>query len=105
MPPDLTTTNALLGIMAAVSMLEAIAVVGAIAAIALTYRQVSRMLNGIEDRHVAPAAARVNAILEDVKGVTSAVNHQAGRLDQLLDWLAGFRSHRAPPQTHSDKIM
>jgi hypothetical protein len=36
---------------------------------------------------VAPAAARVNAILDDVKGVTSTVREETGRLDRLLEWI------------------
>jgi len=32
-----------------------------------------RVVSGIEERQVAPAAARVNAILDDIKDVTSTV--------------------------------
>lgn len=105
MPPDLTTTNVLLGIMAAVSLLEAIAVLGAIVAIALIYRQVTRLVSGIEERQIAPAAARVNAILDDVKGVTSTVTQQAGRLDHVLEWLVGIRRRHSHEQTHSGNVM
>lgn len=77
MPADLTTTNVLLGIMAAVSVLEGLAVVGLLLGGFLIYRRLGRVISSIEERHVAPAAARVNAILDDVKGVTSVVKHAA----------------------------
>ena len=62
MAPDLTTTNVLLGIMAAVSLLEGLAVLGALLAGVLVYRRVMQVVNSIEERQVAPAVARVNAI-------------------------------------------
>ena len=88
MSPDLTTTNVLLGIMAAVSLLEAVAVLGVFVAGLLVYRRLIRVINGIEERQVAPAAARVNAILDDVKGVTATVKSEAERVDRAVQ-LAG----------------
>ena len=87
MAPDLTTTNVLLGIMAAVSLLEGLAVLGAMLAGLLVYRRVMQVVTSIEERQIAPAAARVNAILDDVKGVTSTIRAESrppgtgGRLD------------------------
>ena len=94
MAPDLTTTNVLLGIMAAVSLLEALAVVGIFLAGFLIFRRVMQLLGRIEERQVAPAVARVNAILDDVKGVTSTVSQETKRLDRLLDWLVGAVDRR-----------
>ena len=94
MTPDLTTTNALLGIMAAVSVLEALAIAGLLLGGFLIYRRLGRLLGGIEERHVAPAAARVNAILDDVKGVTSVVKHAAegaeSGLQGALGWVLNY---------------
>jgi len=91
MAPDLTTTNALLGIMAAVSVLEALALIALIGGGLLLYRQVTRLIAGIEERQVAPVAARVNAILDDVKGVTTVVKNAAesaeGGVRGGLAWL------------------
>jgi hypothetical protein len=84
---DLTTTNVLLGILAAVSVLEAVAVVGVFLGAAFVYRRLMKIIDGIESRHVAPAAVRVNAILDDVKSVTSTVKNETGRMNQLLDWI------------------
>jgi len=86
MPVDLTTTNVLLGIMAAVSVLQGLAVAGLLLGGFLIYRRLGRLLNGIEERHVAPAAARVNAILDDVKGVTSVVKNAAESAESGLHW-------------------
>ena len=84
---DLTTTNALLGILAAVSVLEGIAVLGVFLGAALVYRRLMKTIDGIESRHVAPASVRVNAILDDIKSVTSTVKGETSRMNQLLDWI------------------
>ena len=73
MEARLATTNILLGIMAAVSLLEALAVIGVFLGAFLFYRRVMRVIGGIEERQIAPAAAHVNAILDDIKDVTSTV--------------------------------
>jgi hypothetical protein len=84
---DLTTTNVLLGILAAVSVLEAIAVLGVFLGAAFVYRRLMKTIDGIELRHVAPATVRVNAILDDIKSVTSTVKGETSRMNQLLDWI------------------
>jgi hypothetical protein len=84
---DLTTTNVLLGIMAAVSVLEAIAVLGVFLGAAFLYRRLMQTIDGIESRHVAPASARVTAILDDIKSVTSTVKDETGRMNQVLEWV------------------
>lgn len=86
MAPDLTTTNALLGIMAAVSLLEALALIALLGGGLLLYRRVTRLIAGIEERQVAPVAARVNAILDDVKGVTTVVRNAAESADGSVRW-------------------
>jgi hypothetical protein len=86
MSPDLTTTNVFLGIMAAVSLLQAVAVLGVFVAGILLYRRLIRVISGIEERQVAPAVTRVNAILDDVKGVTSTVKSEAERVDRAVQF-------------------
>ena len=76
MQTDLGTTNLLLGIMAVVSILEAIVVVGIGVAGWMMYRQVMELVDGLEQRHVVPLRARVDAILDDVKGVTGTVKDE-----------------------------
>lgn len=52
MPADLTTTNVFLGIMAAVSVLEVLAIVAAAAAGFTIYRRMPRVVEGLEERQV-----------------------------------------------------
>ena len=67
---DLTTTNVLLGIMAAVSLLEAAALIALIGGGLLMYRRLTRLLAGIEERQITPVVTRVNSILDDIKALS-----------------------------------
>ncbi|SRR6266487_5728374 len=84
MSAELGTTNLLLGIMAAVSVLEALAIIGMGVAGFVVYRRVTEILAGIESRQVAPAMIRVNAILDDVKDVTAKVKQETERVDNAI---------------------
>src|SRR5438034_3869847 len=84
MAAELGTTNLLLGIMAAASVLEALAIIGIGIGGFIVYRRVMDLVNGLETRQVAPAMARVNAILDDVKDVTAKVKEEADRVDQAI---------------------
>lgn len=107
MAPDLTTTNVLLGIMAAVSLLEGVAVIGVMFAGILFFHKLIQVVGGIEERQVAPAVSRVNAILEDVKGVTSTVRQETSRIDRLLDWIidAVERRRQRTGNEPSNRVM
>jgi hypothetical protein len=80
----LGTTNVMLGIMAAVSVLEALVVIGIGIAGYLVYKRVMDLISGIEERQVAPAMARVNAILDDAKVVSAKVREEAERVDTAI---------------------
>jgi hypothetical protein len=84
MSGELGTTNLILGILAAVSVVEALAIVGMGAAGIMAYRKVMMLVDGIETRHVAPTMARINAILDDVKTVTATVKEETERVDQAI---------------------
>jgi hypothetical protein len=84
MEANLATTNLLLGIMAAVSVLEALLVIGVGIAGFLAYRRVMELVTGLEQRQVVPAMARVNAILDDVKEVTAKVKAETERVDMAI---------------------
>jgi uncharacterized protein YoxC len=84
MSGELGTTNLLLGIMAAVSILEALAIAGMGIAGFMVYRRVMVLVNGLETRQVAPVMARVNAILDDVKGITATVREETDRVDHAI---------------------
>lgn len=80
----LDTTNVILGIMAAVSVLEALVIIGIAVGGFLIYRRVMDLVNGLEERQVAPAMARVNAILDDAKVVSTRVREEAERVDTAI---------------------
>ena len=86
MAPDLSTTNALLGIMAVVSVLEALALIALIGGGLLFYRRLTQLITGIEERQIAPVTARVTSILDDVKGVSAAVRGAADVADSSVRW-------------------
>jgi hypothetical protein len=84
MPVELGTTNLLLGIMAAASVFEALVIIGMGVAGFVAYRKVLAVVDGIETRQVAPAMARINAILDDVKTVTAKVKEETERVDHAI---------------------
>jgi hypothetical protein len=96
MTGELGTTNLLLGIMAAASVLEALVIIGAGIAGVVVYRRVTALVDramvlasGLEARQVAPAMMRVNAILDDVKDVTATVRSETERVDQAIHTTMG----------------
>jgi hypothetical protein len=84
MSGELGTTNLLLGIMAVVSVLEALLIIGTGVAGFMIYRKVMSLVEGLETRQVAPAMARVNAILDDVKEVSAKVKEETVRVDHAI---------------------
>jgi hypothetical protein len=84
MAGELGTTNLILGIMAAVSVLEALAIIGLGIAGFMVYQRVMDLVNGVETRQIAPAMGRVNAILDDMKLVTAKVKEETERVDQAI---------------------
>ena len=84
MTGNLGTTNLLLGIMAAASVLEMLVLIGAGIAIFAVYRRVMTLVEGLETRQIAPAMARLNAILDDVKQVSSTVKDESDRVDRAI---------------------
>ena len=84
MSGELGTTNLLLGIMAVVSVLEALAIIGIGVAGFTVYRKVMELVAGLETRQVAPAMIRVNAILDDVRDVTAKVREETVRVDHAI---------------------
>jgi hypothetical protein len=81
---NLDTTNVLLGIMAAVSVLEALLLIGLGVGGDIVYRRVMQLVNDLETRQIAPLRAQVDAILLDVKSVTARVSQQTERVDHAI---------------------
>ncbi|SRR5260221_14286979 len=84
MSGELGTTNLFLGIMAVVSIIEGLVIIGIGVAGFVAYRRVMTLVEGLEARQIAPAMVRVQAILDDVKGVTAKVRAETERVDQTI---------------------
>ena len=81
---DLGTTNMWLMIMAIVSVLEALLLIGMGVAGFLVYRRVMQLVTDLEVRQIAPLRAKVETILVDVKTVTAQVSHQTERVNHAI---------------------
>jgi ElaB/YqjD/DUF883 family membrane-anchored ribosome-binding protein len=81
---DLHTTNVLLGIMAAVSVLEALLLIGLCIGAFLAYMRLMQLVNDLEQRQIVPLREKVEDILTDVKEVTARVSHQTERVDHAI---------------------
>ena len=88
---SLNTTNLLLGILAAVSVIEALVLAVAGYMGWKLYTQAMQTIREVEERRIAPLVARVDsvvtkvdAILLDVKGITSRVEQQSERVNSAI---------------------
>jgi methyl-accepting chemotaxis protein len=88
---NLDTTNLLLGIMAAVSVVEAILLIALGVMGYRLYGQTMRTVREIEQRQIAPLVARANslmtrvdAILGDLRDVTARVSTRTERVDSAI---------------------
>ena len=84
MDPNLANTNMWLAIMAMVSVLEALVLIGFAIGGFLIYRRAMQTISELEARQIAPLRAKLDAILADVKSVTARVNEQTERVDQAI---------------------
>jgi sensor histidine kinase regulating citrate/malate metabolism len=80
----LQATNTALTIMAAVSVLEALVLIGIGIGAFVVYRRVTQLVTDLEARQIAPVREKVDAILGDVKSLTARVNSEAERVDQAI---------------------
>jgi hypothetical protein len=84
MQGNLDTTNVLLGIMAAVSVLEGLLLIGVGVGALMAYRRIMTLINGIEERQIAPAMAKVHSILDNLNNVSSTVKQETERVDHAI---------------------
>jgi len=103
---DLSTTNLLLGIMAAVSVLQGLVLIGAGVAGFLAYKRVTQLVTDLEARQVAPLRVKVEEILGDVKTVTARVTQQTERVDSAISGTMDRVDETAERVRHSvmDKV-
>ena len=81
---NLDTTNTLLAVMAAVSVLEALLLIGLGVGGFMVYRRVMQLVKDLEARQIAPLRDKVDSILLDVKTVTARVSEQTERVDHAI---------------------
>ena len=81
---DLQTTNVALIVMAVVSVLEALLLIGIGVGGFMMYRRVMQLASDLEARQIAPLREKVDAILLDVKSVTARVSQQTERVDHAI---------------------
>jgi len=81
---DLNSLSVPLWIMAVVSVLQALLLIGLGLAGYLVYSHVMTLINDLEARQIAPIREKVDAILTDVKGITARVSQQTERVDQAI---------------------
>jgi len=103
---DLSTTNLLLGIMAAVSVLQGLVLIGVAVAGFVAYKRVTQLVADLEARQVAPLREKVEAILVDVKTVTARVSQQTERVDHAISGTMDRVDETAERVKHSvmDKV-
>jgi len=81
---DLQSLSVPLWIMAVVSVLQALVLIGIGVGGYLVYSRVMRLITDLETRQIEPIRERVDAILADVKGITARVSHQTERVDHAI---------------------
>ena len=90
---NLGTTNIMLGIIAAVTVLEGVGFMALVAVLVTIFSRVGRTLRRLEEQQLPPAVAHVNAILDDAQQVSSMVKEEAGRLHAVSSWIFNFVQH------------
>src|SRR5687768_4402525 len=81
---DLQSLSVPLWIMAVVSVLQALVLIGAGVAGYLAYSRVMTLVNDLEARQIAPLREKVDAVLLDVKSITARVSQQTERVDPAI---------------------
>ena len=77
---DLNSLSVPLWIMAVVSVLQALLLIGMGVAGYLVYSRVMTLVTDLEARQIAPIREKVDEILADVKGITARVSQQTERV-------------------------
>ena len=82
--PDVSSLSVPLWIMAVVSVLQALLLIGMGVAGYLVYSRVMTLINDLEARQIGPIREKVDAILADVKSITARVGQQTERVDHAI---------------------
>jgi hypothetical protein len=82
--PDIQSLSVPLWIMAVVSVLQALLLIGIGIGGYLVYSRVMTVVSDLESKQIAPLRERVDAILADVKAITARVSQQTERVDHAI---------------------
>lgn len=81
---DISSLSTPLWIMAIVSVLQALVIIGMGVGGYLMYSRMTTMMADLEARQIAPLREKVDAILADVKSITARVSQQTERVDHAI---------------------
>ena len=102
MPGSLDTTNTMLAIIAAVSLLQGLVLIGIGVAGWKIYRLATQTLREIDERRVKPIAAKVEGLVDRahhvtdrVHQITERVQKRAEKVDAAIDDAVGRVNHTA----------
>ena len=81
---DVNSLSIPLWIMAVVSMLQALLLIGIGVGGFVVYTRVMTLVNDLEARQIAPLREKADAIMADVKAITARVSQQTERVDHAI---------------------
>ena len=73
-----------LWIMAALSIVQVLVLIGVAIGGYVVYSRMTTLITDLEARQITPVREKVDAILADVKGITARASHQAERVDHAI---------------------
>jgi hypothetical protein len=100
---SVTTTNVLLGVLALISVVEALAIVAVLVGGFVMLRRLARTLSDMETRHIAPATTRIADILKEISDATSALTRNIRAFAQVVQWGTRWASATDPTECPSSK--
>jgi len=84
MDGSLETTNILLGVMAAVSAIEGLLLIGLCIAGWKLYRTVTTLASTVEERHIAPTLARVHVMVDEISQVARRMRDETDQVERAV---------------------
>lgn len=85
MPGSLDTTNTMLAIIAAVSVLQGLVLLGLGLAGLKIYKASTRTMRELDEKRVQPLVAKVETILDSVHRLTDRVHQRAEKVEAAID--------------------
>jgi phage-related protein len=93
MPGTLDTTNTWLFVIAMVSLLQGLVIIGLGFAGWKIYRLATTTMREIDEKRIKPIAAKVDSVVERVHQITDRVHQRAERVEAAIDETVGRVNH------------